>query len=63
MNDMNKFKDLDKENWKFVEISEITDKIIKKLVNNLKMNLSEDFFLSFYDVICDIMRHCDPQNC
>ncbi len=51
MNAINNFKDLDKENWKFIEISKVTDKIIKKLVYNLKTNLSEDFFISFESLL------------
>jgi HEAT repeat protein len=42
---------VDEENWQYIEISKINDKIIKKLVNNLKLNLSEDFFLSFESLL------------
>ncbi len=42
---------VDEENWHYVEISKIDDNIIKKLVNNLKLNLSEDFYLSFESVL------------
>ncbi len=42
---------VDEENWQYVEISKIDDKIIKKLVNNLKLNLSEEFFLSFESLL------------
>lgn len=42
---------LDEENWHYVEISKIDNNIIKKLVNNLKLNLSEDFFLSFESLL------------
>jgi len=42
---------VDEENWHYVKISKIDDTIIKKLVNNLKLNLSEEFFLSFESLL------------
>jgi hypothetical protein len=42
---------VDEENWHYVEISKIDDTIIKKLVDNLKLNLSEDFYLSFESLL------------
>ncbi|MFX1443978.1 MAG: HEAT repeat domain-containing protein [Promethearchaeota archaeon] len=42
---------MDEENWHYVKISKIDNKIIKKLVNNLKLNLSEEFFLSLESLL------------
>jgi len=51
---------VEKENWHYVEISKIDDKIIKKLVNNLKLNLSEEFFLSF-DSLLKLGKKAEPE--
>lgn len=41
----------DNGNWGVIEISKITNKIIKKLIDNLKSELSDDFFISFESLI------------
>ena len=42
---------LEEENWSFQHISKVDDKIIKKLVNNLKSDISDDFFISLESII------------
>ena len=42
---------LDKENYKIIEISKVDNKIIKKLIDNLKLGLSDDFFISFESLL------------
>ncbi len=37
---------IEDENWQYMEISKINNKIIRKLVKNLEKDLSDDFFLS-----------------
>ena len=44
-------KNWDKENYEIMEISKIDDKIIKKLIDNLKLDLSDDFFISFESLL------------
>ena len=41
----------DNANWGVIEISKITNRIIEKLINNLKSELSDDFFISFESLI------------
>ncbi|MFX1257281.1 MAG: HEAT repeat domain-containing protein [Promethearchaeota archaeon] len=48
---VNKNDNLERDNWRYIEISKINDKIIKNLVNNLKSDLSDDFFISFESLI------------
>ncbi|MFX1409825.1 MAG: HEAT repeat domain-containing protein [Promethearchaeota archaeon] len=41
-------------NWDVIEISKVNDKIIKKLINNLKLDksdLSDNFFISFESLL------------
>ena len=38
-------------NWETIKISRVDDKIIKALVNNLKSDISDDFFLSFESLL------------
>ncbi len=42
---------LDNDGWGLVKISEVNDKIIRKLVDNLKLDLSDEFFMSFESII------------
>ncbi len=49
-NDQN-FTEEDNANWDIIEISKVSDQIIKKLINNLKSELSDDFFISFESLI------------
>jgi len=42
---------LDKENYKIIEISKVDNKIIKKLIDNLKLGISDDFFISFESLL------------
>jgi len=42
---------LDKSNYEIIEISKVDDKIIKKLIDNLKLDLSDNFFISFESLI------------
>ena len=44
-------KNWDKENYEIMEVSKIDDKIIKKLIDNLKLGLSDDFFISFESLL------------
>jgi len=41
----------DEENWQYVELSKIDDKIIKSLIDNLKLDLSETFYISFESLL------------
>ena len=41
----------DNANWGIIEISKITNRIIEKLIENLKLELSDDFFISFESLI------------
>ena len=41
----------DKSNYKIVKVSKVNDKMIYKLINNLKLGLSEDFFISFESLL------------
>jgi spore coat polysaccharide biosynthesis protein SpsF (cytidylyltransferase family) len=38
-------------NWERIEVSRVDDKIIEKLLNNLKTNISDDFFISFESLL------------
>ena len=42
---------LDKDNYKIIEISKVDNKIIKKLIDNLKLGISDDFFISFESLL------------
>ncbi|MFX1392726.1 MAG: HEAT repeat domain-containing protein [Promethearchaeota archaeon] len=42
---------LDKSNYEIIEVSKVDDKIIKKLIDNLKLDLSDNFFISFESLI------------
>ena len=42
---------LDKENYKIIEISKVDNKIIKKLIDNLKLGISDNFFISFESLL------------
>ena len=43
--------DSDKSNYKIIEVSKVSDKIINNLIDNLKLGLSEDFFISFESLL------------
>ena len=49
----------DNANWGVIEVSKITNKIIESLINNLKSELSEDFFISF-DSLIKIGKKAEP---
>ena len=49
----------DNANWGVIEVSKITNKIIEKLIDNLKSELSEDFFISF-DSLIKIGKKAEP---
>ena len=51
LGDDKKLENLDKENWDFIEISKINEKIIKELIDNLKLDLSDEFFISFESLL------------
>ena len=38
-------------NWETIKISKVNDKIIEMLLNNLKLDLSDDFFISFESLL------------
>ena len=38
-------------NWDVIEISKVNNKIIKKLIKNIKQEISETFFISFESLI------------
>ncbi|MFX0072138.1 MAG: HEAT repeat domain-containing protein [Candidatus Hermodarchaeota archaeon] len=42
---------MEEENWQFIEMSQINDKIIKRLIDNLKLDMSEDFYYSFESLL------------
>jgi len=44
-------RSLEEDDWHYVKISAIDEKIIKKLIDNLKLDVSEDFFLSFSSLL------------
>jgi hypothetical protein len=44
-------RNLEDENWKFIEVTKINDKIIKDLVQNLKKGLSDDFYISIESLL------------
>lgn len=44
-------EDLYDSNWQLVNISNIDDKIINRLLNRLSLGISDDFFLSFESLI------------
>lgn len=39
------------DNWKVIEVSKVNDKIIRKLLNYLKYDISENFFISFESLL------------
>ena len=43
--------EFDKSNHKILEVSKVDDKIIKTLIDNLKLDLSDNFFISFESLI------------
>ncbi len=51
VNFLKKNKNWEENNWEFVEKSKINGDIIKKLINNLKLDLSDDFFISFKSLL------------
>ena len=63
---------MEEENWQYIKISQIDDKTIKKLVNNLQKEVSEEFFLSFESLIKinkraeseieNVIKHLDEQH-
>ena len=42
---------MEDENWKFMAVNKINDKIIKDLVENLKKGLSDDFYISIESLL------------
>ena len=53
-------RNLEDENWKFIEITKINDKIIKDLVKNLNKDLSDDFYISI-DSLLRIGKKAKPE--
>ena len=49
----------DNAKWGVIEVSKITNKIIESLIDNLKSELSEDFFISF-DSLIKIGKKAEP---
>ena len=43
--------EFNKSNYKILKVSKVDDKIIKRLIDNLKLDLSDNFFLSFESLI------------
>ena len=41
----------DDKNWEVIEVSKVTNKIIKQLVKNLELELSDNFFISFESIL------------
>ena len=39
------------DNWDLIEVSKVNDKIIKKLLNYLKYDISDNFFISFESLL------------
>jgi hypothetical protein len=39
------------DNWDIIEVSKVNDKIIKKLLNYLKYDISQNFFISFESLL------------
>lgn len=44
-------EDLYDSNWQLINISNVDDKIIKRLLNKLSFGISDDFFLSFESLV------------
>ena len=44
-------RNLEDENWKFIAVNKINDKIIRDLVQNLQKNISDDFYISIESLI------------
>jgi len=44
-------RNLEEENWTFIEVTKINDKIIKDLIQNLDKELSDDFYISLESLI------------
>lgn len=42
---------LDKKNWHFIEMSKVDDEIISKLIHNLNLEMTDDFFFSFESLL------------
>jgi len=54
LRDNNIWEEEDNTNWDIIEISKVNDKIIKRLIDNLKLetsDLSENFFISFESLL------------
>jgi len=49
----------DNANWGVIEVSKITNRIIKKLIDNLNSELSDDFFIS-YESLIRIGKKAEP---
>ena len=49
MGDNKPIKEYD--NWDVINVSEVNDKIIKKLLNYLKYDISDNFFISFESIL------------
>jgi flagellin-specific chaperone FliS len=41
----------DDDNWDLIEVSKVNDKIIKRLLNHLRYDISENFFISFESLL------------
>lgn len=46
-----KDKELDNVNWNLIKLSNVNDKIIKQLINHMRSELSDNFFISFESLI------------
>jgi len=42
---------LEKNNWHFIEMSKVDDEIISRLIKNLNIDISDDFFFSFESLL------------
>ena len=49
LGDESHYKESD--NWDVIEVSKVNDEIIKRLLNYLKSNISENFFISFESLL------------
>lgn len=49
LGDDNDYKEVN--NWDVIEVSKVNDKIIRKLLNYLKYDISENFFISFESLL------------
>ena len=51
MNYLEDNSNLEEKDWHFIEVSKVDDEIISKLIQNLNLEMSDDFFISFESLL------------